>query len=220
MTSAGKELLVHAAATLSIEMTGAHIDAFVRFYEELHKWNRKINLTAIRGERDCILKHFVDSLTVLPHLSPGDTVLDLGSGGGFPIIPLKIMQPTLRAVSVDAVEKKILFQRHVARTLHFTEYTALHVRGEQLAERYGGYFDKIVSRAFSDLPYFANMAAPLLKKTGCLIAMKGREGQQEVCAEREALAEIGFVTTECTVQRLPESGDERCLVILEKKLQK
>ncbi len=214
MTGTGMELLIQSATTLSIELSAEQKNAFALFHDELHKWNQKVNLTAIRSERDTVLKHFVDSLVLLPMLAEAKTMLDLGSGGGFPVIPLKIMLPVLTAVSVDAVEKKILFQRHMARLLRLHDFTALHERGEQLVEQFAGRFDRIVSRAFSDLQYFARLAEPLLKDTGYLIAMKGREGISEAAEARAALARLGLERVECIQQALPESGDERCLVIM------
>jgi 16S rRNA (guanine527-N7)-methyltransferase len=151
MTSEGRDLLRTCAAELSIALGPEQLSAFASLYTELQKWNRKINLTAIRDERNIVLKHFIDSLTLLGLLDGVHAVLDLGSGGGFPILPLKIMVPELAAVSVDAVEKKILFQRHAARLLGLREFSALHVRGEHLKQDFADSFDCVVSRAFPTL---------------------------------------------------------------------
>ncbi|HOP41696.1 MAG TPA: 16S rRNA (guanine(527)-N(7))-methyltransferase RsmG [Geobacteraceae bacterium] len=213
------ELLRKCLAELDVELTANEIGRFAAFGNELKKWNRKINLTAIRGDRDIVIKHFVDSLTLLGRIGKTGTMLDIGSGGGFPAIPIKIMCPQLSVVSVDAVEKKIFFQRHAARELHFHGFTALHVRGEELAKSHAGHFDWIVSRAFADLSYFAFVAKPLLKNTGHIIAMKGKEGRAEAEACEKQLLEIGVRVTDCVHLKLPVTGDDRCLVIMVKQLE-
>lgn len=203
---------------MGVELTANELGQFVTFADELKKWNRKINLTAIRGDKDIVIKHFVDSLTVLGRVRNVGTILDIGSGGGFPAIPIKIMRPDLTVVSVDAVEKKILFQRHASRALHFIDFTALHVRGEELIKTHAGRFDWVVSRAFSNLPYFASLALPLLKDEGCIIAMKGKDGKSEAVAMEKELFEIGVQIDECVHLKLPDSGDDRYLVIMRKKV--
>lgn len=211
------ELLRKALSELGVELTSNEIGQFATFADELKKWNRKINLTAIRNDREIVIKHFVDSLTLLGRVGKTGTMLDIGSGGGFPAIPLKIMCPKLSVVSVDAVEKKILFQRHAARVLHFHDFSALHVRGEELAKSHAAQFDWIVSRAFADLPYFASLAKPLLKNSGYIIAMKGKDGQAEAQASEKQLHEIGIQVIDCVQLKLPVTGDDRFLVIMGKQ---
>lgn len=216
MNKEATELLRCSAAELGIEIDSNNLGRFATFANELKKWNRKINLTALRDDRDIVIKHFADSLTLLSCIDKNGSLLDLGSGGGFPAIPLKILRPKLKVVSVDAVEKKILFQRHAARLLHLHDFTALHVRGEELVKSYGAHFDWIVSRAFSDLPYFVSLALPLLKDSGCIIAMKGRDGKEEVAAAKKQLATMGVKITDCIHLKLPLIGDDRYLVVMGK----
>jgi 16S rRNA (guanine527-N7)-methyltransferase len=181
---------------------------------ELRKWNRKFNLTAITREREIIVKHFLDSLTLVPHLPEGARLLDLGSGGGFPAIPLALVRPDLDVLSVDAAEKKIFFQRHAARLLGLQRFTALHARGELLAESHAGGFDVIVSRAFSSLDRFIALARPLLAPGGLIIAMKGRWGEGEAAEAAPFLAEQELGVRQAVRLRLPVSGDERNLVVI------
>jgi len=216
MNRDASELLRKCAGELGIELDSNELGRFGSFADELKKWNRKINLTAIRDDRDIAIKHFVDSLTLVGRVKKNGSLLDLGSGGGFPAIPLKIMLPRLTVVSVDAVEKKILFQRHAARLLHLHDYTALHVRGEELVKSYTSHFDCVVSRAFSDLPYFVSLALPLLKDDGQIIAMKGREGRDEAIAAQRQLADLGAKVLECIHFKLPVTNDERYLVVMGK----
>ena len=208
-----KNLLTQGAAQLGVHLGPNELGKFAAFAAELRKWNRKINLTAIRTDEEIALKHFVDSLALLKVVSRG-RLLDIGSGGGFPVIPLKIVLPRLEAVSVDAVEKKVIFQRHAARSIGLHGFEAVHARGEELAGRYAGHFDRIVSRAFSDIPTFVRMALPLLAPGGRIVAMKGREGRGEAKAARSALADLGVEVIEVVEFVLPFSGDARSLVVM------
>ena len=216
MSSILKELLVECGHELGLELTPNQLGKFAEFAVELKKWNKKINLTAITDDRDIVLKHFVDSLLLMKAIGRVGKLLDIGSGGGFPSIPLKIIYPKLTIVSVDAVEKKILFQRHVARTLGLHEFSAVHARGEELSGKYAGHFDWIVSRAFSDIPTFVKIAKPLLAVNGRMVAMKGKRGSEEAAAAVEQCLMMGVKVTGVSDFRLPVSGELRYLVVLEK----
>lgn len=211
-----EDLLKTGAAELGLCLDEARLASFAGFSRELDKWNRKINLTAIEGVENVSVKHFLDSLTVPAMVSLKGKLLDMGSGAGFPGIPIKIMLPELQVVSVDAVEKKVIFQRHVARLLGLRDFTALHTRGESLAVNYAGAFDFIVSRAFSDIIKYVKMVLPLLAEGGCMIAMKGTEGRRECEAVRGELAGMGVAITGVNEFRLPLTGDGRTIVLMNK----
>jgi 16S rRNA (guanine527-N7)-methyltransferase len=208
------QLLATGAAELGLSLTDRQHEQFGLLAAELQKWNRKINLTAIDRLDAIVVKHFLDSLTLAPAVPDHGRLLDIGSGGGFPAIPMKILYPRLAVVSVDAVAKKIIFQRHAARLLGLDDFTALHVRAEALAGQYAGSFDRVVSRAFADLPAFARLALPLINERGVMIAMKGREGANEAAGAAPALARLGVALQEVREFPLPQSGDGRCLVIM------
>lgn len=211
-----EELLAMGAAELGTDISVEKLEKFTVFAGELKKWNRKINLTSITSDRDIVVKHFADSLSLLKVVDGDGSLLDVGSGGGFPSIPLKIMLPMLSVVSVDAVEKKIFFQRQVARVLGLENFQAVHARCEALTEKYAGHFDWIVSRAFSDIPAFVEISLPLLKKDGRIIAMKGKRGGEEAASASPGLAETGVVIAEVTNLKLPVSGDLRSLIIMKR----
>jgi len=214
MNQDAKDLLVRGAAQLGVELTPAEVGKFALFAAELKKWNRKINLTAITTEREIAIKHFVDSLALCRVVNKGGRLLDLGSGGGFPVIPFAIVHPRSESVSVDAVEKKVIFQRHVGRTLGLHHFEAIHARGEELAGRFPSHFDWVVSRAFSDIPTFVRMALPLLAPGGRIVAMKGQAGREEAETSRPALASLGVEIREMMEFSLPLSGDNRSLIIM------
>ena len=185
------------------------------FAAELKKWNKKVNLTAICEDNDIAIKHIVDSLVFAANLTGGESVLDIGSGAGVPAIPLKIANPTVKVVSVDAVGKKILFQRHIARLLAFKDFEALHCRVEKLHATHAGRFDVIVSRAFSRLEMFIALASPLLKSGGKIIAMKGPgvHGEFDAVTE-EYLRSSGFEISSIRSYSLPMNKGERTLVTI------
>ena len=217
MTEGAKELLRRGAAELGLHLDPDRLRKFATLATELRKWSRKINLTALRSDEDIALKHFVDSLTLAKVVTGRGSLLDLGSGGGFPALPLKILFPELAIFSVDAVEKKILFQRHAARILGLHNFTALHARGEELPVRYANQFDWVVSRAFSDLPSFVHLALPLINEHGTIIAMKGKGGRAEGDAARPALTDLGVTVREVVEFPLPVSGDLRTLLVLARR---
>ncbi|HEY5974866.1 MAG TPA: 16S rRNA (guanine(527)-N(7))-methyltransferase RsmG [Geobacteraceae bacterium] len=212
-----QDLLIAGADELGLTLTVHQREQFSLLAAELQKWNRKINLTAIDRLDAIVVKHFLDSLTLAPVVPVRGRLLDIGSGGGFPAIPLKILYPELTVASVDAVAKKIIFQRHAARLLGLTDFTALHVRGEALAEQYAGSFDRVVSRAFADLPTFVRLALPLISEHGVIIAMKGKEGASEAATAAPLLAELGVTLQEVREFPLPQSGDGRSLVLMVRK---
>lgn len=216
MKERAKNILASGATELGAGLTTAEMGKFNLLAAELKKWSRKINLTAIKEDEEIAVKHFLDSLTLIRIIGTKGDLLDIGSGGGFPAIPLKIARHELHVVSVDAVEKKIIFQRHVARQLGLQRFEALHARAEELAAKHAGRFDWVVSRAFTDIPTFVRIALPLIKEQGRIIAMKGRGGREEAAAAKASLHDMEVEVCEVVELRLPGSGDSRSLVVMKK----
>lgn len=208
------DVLAEGAECLGVNLTKAQVEQFVLYAAELQKWNSKINLTSISSDVDVAIKHFVDSIAPLKYLSNSKAVLDIGSGGGFPSIPLRICSDIDKIYSIDAVEKKINFQKHMSRKLKLTGFEALHCRGEDMAERYANYFDIVVSRAFADIPKFVRLARPLLHEEGRIIAMKGKNGGEEAEAAAAELALSGMTIEKVEEYKLPLTGDSRSLIII------
>ncbi|OGR36985.1 MAG: 16S rRNA (guanine(527)-N(7))-methyltransferase RsmG [Desulfuromonadales bacterium GWD2_61_12] len=190
------------------------------FLDELLRWNTQINLTAITGREEALEKHLVDALTVLPLLVGNERLLDLGSGGGVPGLPLKLARNGLDLLSVDAVAKKILFQRQVARKLKLTGFEAWHGRAEDVPGRVNcrDSFDVVISRAFASLTDFARLARPCLRPGGWLIAMKGPEGEREQAEAETVLRELHLLPFEIRSVRLPRSRAIRSLIVLKKEV--
>jgi 16S rRNA (guanine527-N7)-methyltransferase len=177
-----KRLLVEGAKAFGIDLDAIKIEAFELYLKELLKWNRKINLTAIRSEKGILLKHFLDSFSVYPFVPIGSFLLDVGSGAGFPGIPLKIVQPSVGLTLMDSVRKKVDFQRHIIRILGLRGVEAIHgrVQNKEILRELEGRFDIILSRAFSDLQTFLALSLPFLKRAGTVIAMKGEVEDEEI----------------------------------------
>ncbi len=176
-------VIVEGARGFGLELDTCHTDLFGAHAEELVHWTRTTNLTTITDPFEIAVKHFVDSLAAAAFVPPDTTcLLDIGSGGGFPGIPLKIVRPTLSVTLIDASRKKVSFLKHVIRTLNLQGIEALHVRAEDLADDPVNHrhFDVIVSRALGDLQSFVQQALPLLTKDGLILALKGRVDQVEV----------------------------------------
>lgn len=204
--------LAELLATFAPDVSSS-IPHLERLVDELLHWNRSRNLTAITNRDEVLEKHLVDSLTLLPFACQASRLLDIGSGAGFPALPLKIVCSRLEIVSVDAVSKKIDFQRHVVRVLGLQGFSALHGRIEQLTTHPAcqSGFDLITARALCGLAELVGLSEPFLAPGGRVVAMKGPEAHQELAGCQELLLQEGWVV--CLHQlRLPVSGAERCLV--------
>jgi 16S rRNA (guanine527-N7)-methyltransferase len=192
---------------LGIEDPGSErLDALLNFLEQVQRWNRAFNLTAVRDLRDMVTRHLLDSLSVLPHIQ-GQALLDAGSGAGLPGIPLAIMEPGWCVTLLDSSGKKVRFLRHVQRELQLENIRTVQARLESWAaeER----FDAIICRAFSDLGSFVRAARHLAQPQTRLYAMKGR------CPRSELEALPSWVTVG-SVEKLSVPGlqEERHLVIM------
>jgi 16S rRNA (guanine527-N7)-methyltransferase len=213
-----EDLLNTQLAALSLSIRPEDGKRLLWLGQELLRWNQKVNLTAIRAIEDVVEKHIVDSLTLLPLFKGNERLLDIGSGGGFPGLPLKIVLNGIFLVSVDAVEKKIHFQRNIVRMLGLNGCSPLHVRIEDLPqwEGLGQGFDVVVSRALTSLKEFVDCALPCLKPGGKIIAMKGPEGKKELSDIEDSLPSRNLVLIESKRLILPQSRAERLLISLMK----
>jgi 16S rRNA (guanine527-N7)-methyltransferase len=201
-----------------LELSAEKLHQQIAFSEELLRWNRRINLTAIRNPEEALEKHLLDSLLLLNYVTASGRLLDMGSGGGLPGIPLAIARPELQLVSVDAVGKKISFQKHIQRKLGLNNFQPLHARLEEI-DRFlspAELFDQAVARAFTSLPLLCALARPWLKKNGELLAMKGPEGEAELAEISGQLGDLGYGFGQRVTYRLPFSQAERQLIVLKK----
>ena len=175
-----KKTIVDGAGGLGIDVQPGQVDQFAIHASTLIEWNQKINLTAIDSPLDMAIKHFLDSIIPFTYITPGSRLLDVGSGAGFPGIPLKVMLPSLNVTLVDATRKKVSFLNHVIQQLRLRNITAIHSRVENLQQEREGKFDMIVCRAFSSLNGFVEKSLPLLAPDGLLMAFKGKNVEPDL----------------------------------------
>ena len=167
---------------IDIKLSELQMKQIVEHATELMIWNQKMNLTAIKDPCEVAEKHFFDSIAAASFLGAEKSLVDIGSGGGFPGIPLKIMKPSLKIILVDASQKKINFLKHVIRLLKLEGINAVHARVEDLKmdENFFKRFDAVISRAFTDLERFVDLSWPLLNREGRIYAMKGKHLEMEI----------------------------------------
>ncbi|MBN1932011.1 MAG: 16S rRNA (guanine(527)-N(7))-methyltransferase RsmG [Desulfobacterales bacterium] len=209
---------------MNIDIEKEKVDQLAIYALELSRWNQKVNLTAITDPVEIAVKHFLDSIAPEPFIPPSALMLDIGSGSGFPGIPLKILLPSLSVTLIDASRKKASFLSHIIRNLKLQDIQAFHMRAEDLARKRAlvkGY-DVIICRALSSLKTFIVMASPLLAKDGMIVALKGNDVKKEIASlslltdGKSCQLKIGNYKffLELKAYTLPHLELERYLVIL------
>jgi 16S rRNA (guanine527-N7)-methyltransferase len=210
-----KELLKDGAAELGVELNDEAIRLLWVFKDFLKEYNKKVNLTAIRDDEGIVVKHFLDCLTVLPHLDCG-AVIDIGTGPGFPGIIIKIVRPELKLTLVDARAKKVKFLEAAAALLGL-EIECIHARAEDLGARFAQ-FDYAVSRAVAQMDILAGWCLPFVAPGGKFIAMKGPNFMEELAGARTAIKRAGGKVAEIIELTLPNSDIARSLIIIRKNV--
>jgi 16S rRNA (guanine527-N7)-methyltransferase len=208
--------LSEGAATIGIRLGPAELDRFATYHSEILLWNRRINLVSERSAQEIVVRHFLDSLTPAPFLDrPDGALIDLGSGGGFPGIPLRIALPGLDLSLVEASRKKSSFLSHVIRTLHLDGVKVIWERVENLTAgvALAGQFDTLISRAAFKLPDLIRMVSFFLKPGGQLIAMKGPDPHEEMEETARILEAAGMVFTACQAIHPPGADYLRKIII-------
>jgi 16S rRNA (guanine527-N7)-methyltransferase len=204
-----------AAGGLGIVLDEAQEARLNAFLDELALWNRRINLVSRAAARPQLVKHILDSLTLVPHLPPGGCLLDIGTGAGFPGIPLQIALPELRVSLLEASRRKASFLKHVQRLLPLPGATVIHKRVEETLqeERYRGEFTVVVSRAAFKLPVLVAWSGFFLAPGGRLVAMKATAIEAELAAAAPVAAVSGLDGPVCHAFTLPRTGEPRQIVI-------
>ncbi len=211
-------LLKNGSREVGVTLNRQMMTLLLMYFHELKVWNQKFNLTSLRNDRALVLDHFIDSLSVVPHLPPTGTLMDIGSGAGFPGLPIKIAKPSLDVTLVEAKRKKINFLRQMILLLNLSQITAVHGRIEKLAAgSESGLFDMLVARAFATLEPLLKQAVPLLKPGGQLIAMKSKEGEKELTGARSFLKTLSLEVVKKVELELPETHKKRVLFFIMKR---
>ena len=210
------QLLVQAASSMGVPLEEKQQNLFNHYYQEIMSWNEKINLLSRSSAEDTLLKNFIDSLSAVQFLPPRESrLLDMGSGGGFPGIPLKIACPQLHVSLLESSRKKTSFLKHLIRMLQLTEMTVMHERAENLLnqESCRNSFDTVISKAAFKLPQLLILGASLLRPGGILMAMKSVDISDELAEARPAAATAGLLLTASHTLTLPVTGDRRQILI-------
>jgi 16S rRNA (guanine527-N7)-methyltransferase len=209
------ELLLTGAQKLRVDLDYDQAVQFSRFARILQQWNKKINLTSITDPKEIAVKHFLDSVAPSACIPQQGTLLDIGTGGGFPGVPLKILRPQQPMVLIDGVRKKINFVKQVLRELHLVNIEAIQARAEDFIRHHTGtgQFDIIVSRALADVDALFKLSVPLLKPEGRLVIYKG----SATAASNPKISELQYngLRFDCSDMtfRLPFTGHLRTVLI-------
>ncbi len=208
-------LLALGIEDLGLKLSATNIADLELFLQEMGRWNRVHNLTAIEGEKDSIRLHLIDSIAVLPVLrqfltGPSPKIADLGSGGGLPAIPIAIVQPEWQLSLIEAIRKKTAFLQHVRGKLKLKNIEVLCERVEDAAVQQPGQFDAVISRAFTNLARFLDLSLPFLKPDGLVFAMKAKRADDEM--KDVSMEEWRLVADEPL--HIPNLAVERRLLVL------
>ena len=192
---------------------------FNRYAELLLSWNEKMNLTAITEPDEIISKHFADSLYGLPYLSAGDRIIDVGTGAGFPGIPLKIARPDLSLTLLDSLNKRLTFLQEVVSSLKLSDVKTVHARAEEGAKKPSPLreqFDAATARAVANLGVLAEYCLPYVKVGGVFLAYKGGEVEDEAKNAKNAIATLGGELSEIAKYTLPDTDITHSVVVIKK----
>lgn len=206
--------------TLGIHLSDIQQEQFDRYYELLIEWNRVMNLTGITAYEEVNLKHFTDSLTIvrINDMKNVFSLIDIGTGAGFPGIPIKIAFPHIKVVLLDSLNKRIKFLNEVVEKLNLDNVETLHGRAEDYAKKaeYREQFDMCVSRAVANLSTLGEYCIPFVKKGGCFVSYKSADSDEEINQSEKAISILGGKISKIDKFMLPGSDMGRALVVTEK----
>lgn len=203
---------------LNLTLTEEQIEKFYNYMNLLIEWNKKINLTAIIEPKDIILKHFIDSLTIEKYIKKGENIIDVGTGAGFPGIPLKIAREDLKITLADSLNKRINFLNEVISKLDLKNIDAIHTRAEELGKnkKYREKFDIATSRAVANMSTLSEYLIPFIKVEGRCICMKSSDIDIELENAKNAIKILGCKIESEDKFNLPNSDLGRSIIVLRK----
>jgi len=215
--------LVLGARELGVTLNDQHLAAFEICYDELVAWNQRFNLTAITDWKGVLVRHFLDSLSCLKavsqaELAAGARVIDVGTGAGYPGIPLKIVCPGMRLTLLEATHKKVTFLDHLIDKLGLADVRAIHARSEQLGQdpMYREQYDWAIARAVAKMPTLVEYLLPLARMGGAILAQKGEDAAAEVHEADKAISTLGGNVRQLVPVELRGLAETRYLVVVDK----
>lgn len=215
-----REVLKSGALNYNIDLKDEQIEQFVLYMNLLKEWNEKINLTTITDELEIIKKHFLDSISIIKSglIKEDTSLIDVGTGAGFPGIPIKIIKPGTRVVLLDSLNKRIIYLNDIISKLNLKGIEAVHGRAEELSRKanYREKFDIATARAVANLSVLSEYCIPYVKVKGYFIAMKGPSIDEEIISGKNAISSLGGKFVEIVKTEIPGEDLDHRLVIVEK----
>lgn len=212
--------LISGVEKLDIDLNNSQFDSFKSYKKLLKEWNEKIDITTITDDVEIDIKHFLDSLTAVEtDLFEGKkSIIDVGTGGGFPGLPLKIYNGELRVTLLDSLNKRINFLNEVISDLELKDIEAIHGRAEELGRRedYREQYDVCVSRAVASLDTLVEYCMPFVKPGGYFVSMKGPEPEVEIEKAKKGIQILGGKIVDTKIFTVPESNIEHSLIVIKK----
>lgn len=212
--------LQQAADAYGLTLSDKQQQQFQRYFELLLEWNQHINLTAITAPQDVAVKHMIDSLSCFhtDYIKPGDTMIDVGTGAGFPGLPLKIFYPQAKLILLDSLQKRLKFLDTVVQELALTDVTLVHARAEEAGQQasHRGQYQIALSRAVARLNVLVELCLPFVRPGGYFIALKGAQYQEEIAESQKALSVLGGKLVEVRPVKLPGLDDKRAVIYIKK----
>ncbi len=213
-----KDILIEQAEKSNIELTQKQVEDFTRYYELLIEWNEKMNLTALTEETDVALKHFCDSVLLLKYadIPENSSLIDVGTGAGFPSVPLKIMRPDIKLCLLDSLNKRLVFLKEVVSELNLQNVEIVHSRAEDGAKnpKLREKFDFATSRAVAQLNVLSEYCLPYVKVGGSFLAMKGKYSEEEIANAKTAIKNLGGKTQKVSTYSLADSSERTIINVL------
>lgn len=214
-----KDILLEQAKLSDIELTDEQIDKLIRYFELLIEWNEKMNLTALTEPHDVALKHFCDSILLLKYaeIPKNSSLIDVGTGAGFPSLPIKIVRPDVKLCLLDSLNKRLVFLSEVVKELWLENVKIVHSRAEdgarkaELREK----FDFATSRAVAQLNVLSEYCLPYVKVGGAFLSMKGKYSEEEIASAKSGIKLLGGKTEKVNTYNLAD-GSERTIINVKK----
>ena len=211
---------IKKCSELNITLSDQQIMQFLKYYELLIEWNSFMNLTAITNFDEVILKHFIDSISLCKYLSFGqnDTLIDIGTGAGFPGIPIKIICPDCKITLLDSLNKRINFLNTVIDELDLRDISTIHGRAEDIAKmnNHRESYTYAISRAVANLSTLSELCIPFVKQDGIFISYKAEKGNEELQEAKNAINILGGLVDKQITYTLPDSDLSRNLILIKK----
>ena len=203
---------------VNIDLSEEMFEKFSSYKDILLSWNEKINLTAITDDEEIWLKHFIDSVIISTYIKPSSSLIDVGTGAGFPSVPCKIINEDIELTLLDSLNKRINFLCELCEKLNLKNIDFVHGRAEDFGQdkKFREQFDYATARAVANLSTLCELCLPFVKVNGEFICMKSGDVQEEILNAQNAIDTLGGTISDTVYYELPNSDIKRCLIIIKK----